>query len=43
MEVKQRLGLTGGAGGAGHPVLGEVDVAHVGAAAAESVGAVLDL
>lgn len=37
-------GLTGGgAGGARHPVLREVDVAHVGAAAAESVGAVLDL
>lgn len=35
--------LTGGAGRAGHPVLGEVDVAHVGAAAAESVGAILDL
>lgn len=33
----------GGAGGARHPVLREVDVAHVGAAAAESVGAVLDL
>lgn len=37
------VGLTGGAGGAGHPVLCEVDVAHVGAAAAESVGAILDL
>lgn len=37
-------GLTGaGLGGARHPVLCEVDVAHVGAAAAESVGAVLYL
>lgn len=37
-------GLTGAdLGGARHPVLCEVDVAHVGAAAAESVGAVLYL
>lgn len=37
-------GLTwAGLGGARHPVLCEVDVAHVGAAAAESVGAVLYL
>lgn len=45
-EIGLRLvivGLTSSAGRAGHPVLCEVDVAHVGAAAAESVGAILDL